>query len=88
MPDRGRGRGWGDLALAALIVSVVAMMIVPLPRPLVDLLLAANLAAAVAMLQAAVFVAEPLRRASFATILLVATLVRVCVNVSTTPRIP
>ncbi|MCE9573384.1 MAG: flagellar biosynthesis protein FlhA [Deltaproteobacteria bacterium] len=85
MPERpGRGRGWGDLALAALIVAVVAMMIVPLPRPLVDLLLAANLAAAVAMLLAAVFVAEPLRLASFPTILLVATLVRVGLNVSTT----
>jgi type III secretion protein V len=81
---RSRGRGWGDLALAALIVAVVAMLIVPLPRPLVDLLLAANLAAAVAMLLATVFVAEPLRLASFPTILLVATLVRVGLNVSTT----
>jgi type III secretion protein V len=60
------------------------MMIVPLPRPLVDLLLAANLAAAAALLMAAVFVTEPLRLASFPTILLVATLVRVGLNVSTT----
>jgi type III secretion protein V len=79
-----RRSGWGDLALAALIVAVVAMMIVPLPRPLVDLLLAANLAAAVALLMAAVLVTEPLRLASFPTILLVATLVRVGLNVSTT----
>ena len=77
-------RGLGDLLLAIVIVAVVAMMIVPLPRPLVDLLLAANLAAAAALLMAAVFVTEPLRLASFPTILLVATLVRVGLNVSTT----
>ncbi|HTJ46062.1 MAG TPA: flagellar biosynthesis protein FlhA [Kofleriaceae bacterium] len=80
-------RGWGDLALAILIVGVVAMMIVPLPRPLLDLMWAANLAGAACLLMAAVFVSEPLRLASFPTILLVATLVRVGLNVSTTRAI-
>ena len=79
-----RRRGWGDLALAALVVAVVVMLIVPLPRPVVDFLLAANLAGAAALLMAAVFVTEPLRLASFPTILLVTTLVRLGLEVSAT----
>jgi type III secretion protein V len=81
---RRRGRGWGDLALAALVVAVVVMLIVPLPRPVIDFLLAANLAGAAALLMAAVFVTEPLRLASFPTILLVTTLVRLGLEVSAT----
>src|SRR5690349_10469700 len=60
------------------------MMIVPLPRPLLDLLLTLNLGIAVVLLMAAVFVGEPLRFASFPTILVVTTLFRVGLEVSTT----
>jgi len=81
----GRGRlAWMDLAIAALVLAVVAMMIVPLPRPLLDLLLTLNLGIAVVLLMAAVFVREPLRFASFPTILVVTTLFRVGLEVSTT----
>src|SRR5262245_3128400 len=84
---RGRRRmtlAWLDLAIAALVLAVVAMMIVPLPRPLLDLLLTLNLGLAVVLLMAAVFVGEPLRFASFPTILVVTTLFRVGLEVSTT----
>jgi type III secretion protein V len=73
-----------DLAIAGLVLAVVGMMIVPLPRPLLDLLLALNLGIAVVLLMAAVFVREPLRFASFPTILVVTTLFRVGLEVSTT----
>ena len=62
-----------DLAIAGLVLAVVAMMIVPLPRPLLDLLLTLNLGIAVVLLMAAVFVREPLRFGSFPTILVVTT---------------
>lgn len=75
---------WIDIAIAALVLAVVAMMIVPLPRPLLDLLLTLNLGIAVVLLMAAVFVGEPLRFASFPTILVVTTLFRVGLEVSTT----
>src|SRR5689334_7980044 len=75
---------WMDLAIAALVLGVVAMMIVPLPTVAIDFLLALNLGIAVVLLLAAVFVAEPLRFASFPTILVVTTLFRVGLEVSTT----
>ena len=40
----------GAIALAAIIIAVVAMMIVPLPTPLLDLLITSNLAISVALL--------------------------------------
>lgn len=74
----------GDVAVAALVIAVVAMMIVPLPRPLLDLLLAGNLALTVVLLMAAVFVTDARRLAAFPTILVVTTLLRVGLMVSTT----
>jgi type III secretory pathway component EscV len=43
----GKGPLTADVALAAVVVGVVGLMVVPLPTWLLDLLLAANLAASV-----------------------------------------
>jgi type III secretion protein V len=66
------------------VLAVVAMMVVPLPRLLLDALLTINLAAAVLLLLAAVFTPRPLRFSAFPTLLVVTTLFRVGLNVSTT----
>lgn len=82
MAERGR---WGlELIIAAVVIAVVAMMVVPLPRPLLDALLTLNLAASVLLLLAAVLTPRPLRFSAFPTLLLVTTLFRVGLNVSTT----
>src|SRR5499426_3406692 len=60
------------------------MLIVPLPRPLLDVLLALNIGIAVALLMAALFSPNPLGFASFPTLLVVTTLFRVGLEVSTT----
>ena len=78
------GRRWGELAIAAVIIAVVAMLIVPLPRPLLDALLTLNIGIAVALLMAAVFTPRPLSFASFPTLLVVTTLFRVGLEVSAT----
>ena len=80
-------RGWGDLALAVIVVAVVAMMVVPLPALAVDLLLAMSFTSAVVILLTAVYASSPARLTTLPTILLVATLFRLGVNVSTTRRI-
>lgn len=77
----------GDVAVAALAIAIVAMLIVPLPRPLLDVLLAGNLALTVVLLMAAVFVTDARRLAAFPTILVVTTLLRVGLMVSTTRAI-
>ncbi len=79
-----RQRPWGEFAIAGLVIAVVAMLIVPLPRPVLDILLTLNIAIAVALLMAAVFTPRPLSFASFPTLLVVTTLFRVGLEVSAT----
>jgi len=83
-PTRPRPRGGADAALAALIIAIVALMIVPLPTALLDLLLAGNLAASVVILLVALYVSDALKIAAFPTLLLVTTLFRLALNVSST----
>ena len=79
---RGRGIGGADVGLAVLVVSVVAMMIVPLPTWLLDILLATNLSMAVAILLVVLYVPDALAIATFPTVLLLTTLFRLSLNVS------
>src|SRR5947207_4080079 len=76
--------GGADAALAILVVAVVALMIVPLPTWLLDLLLASNLSASVAILLVVLYVPEAISIATFPTILLITTLLRLALNVSST----
>ena len=77
------GLGGAELALAALVVGVVAMLIVPLPTWLLDILLATNLSLSVAILLVVLYVPDALAIATFPTLLLLTTLFRLALNVST-----
>jgi type III secretion protein V len=72
------------MLLAAMVLAVVGMMVVPLPTALIDLLIASNLTLGVLLLSAALYVREPLQFAAFPTILLLSTLYRLALNVSST----
>ncbi len=74
--------GVADIGLAVLVVSVVAMMIVPLPTWLLDILLATNLSLSVAILLVVLYVPDALAIATFPTVLLLTTLFRLALNVS------
>ncbi len=73
-----------DAALAALVIAVVGSMVVPLPTWLLDLLLASNLAFSVTILLVSLYVSDGLKIAAFPTLLLITTLVRLSLNVSST----
>jgi type III secretion protein V len=73
-----------DIVLAALVMAVVGLMIVPLPTWLLDLLIASNLAFSVAVLLVTLYVSDALKIAAFPTLLLLTTLVRLALNVSST----
>src|SRR3954470_6553299 len=73
----------GAIALAAFVIAAVAMMIVPLPTALLDLLLTLNLAISVALLLVAVYSARTLELSTFPTLLVLTTLFRLSLNVST-----
>jgi type III secretion protein V len=79
-----RGLGAADAALAALVVGVVGLMVVPLPTRLLDLLIASNLAFSVVLLLVALYASDALKIAAFPTVLLITTLVRLALNVSAT----
>jgi len=76
--------GIADAALAGLVIAVVGLMVVPLPTPLLDVLIAANLAFSVVLLLVALYVSDALKIAAFPTVLLITTLVRLALNVSAT----
>jgi type III secretion protein V len=76
------GLGAAELGLAALVIGVVAMMIVPLPTWLLDILLATNLSLSVAILLVVLYVPDALAIATFPTLLLLTTLFRLALNVS------
>jgi type III secretion protein V len=78
----GKGFGAADGVLALLVVSIVAMMIVPLPTWLLDVLIATNLSAAVAILLVVLYVPDALAIATFPTLLLLTTLYRLGLNVA------
>jgi type III secretion protein V len=78
-----RGISGAEVALAAVVVAVVAMLVVPLPTFLLDILLALNLSISVAILLVVLFVPDALGIATFPTILLITTLFRLALNVST-----
>jgi flagellar biosynthesis protein FlhA len=66
------------------IVLIVVMLVVPLPAVLLDMLLAANIVTALVILMTAMFVHRPLDFAAFPSVILVVTLFRLALNVSTT----
>lgn len=76
---------WGaDVALAALVVVVVALMIVPLPTWVLDLLISTNLSCAIAILLVVLYVPDAIGIATFPTLLLLTTLFRLALNVAST----
>ncbi|MEZ4471206.1 MAG: FHIPEP family type III secretion protein [bacterium] len=67
-----------------LVAGAVALLIFPVPAPVLDGLLAAQLGVAVVVLLAAVFARSPLALSQLPAVLLVTTLLRLTLNVSTT----
>lgn len=72
------------LAVPVGIVGVVLLLVVPVPAPLIDLLIAANITASLVMLLTAMYVRRPLDFAIFPSMLLVLTLFRLGLNVAST----
>ena len=72
-----------DALLALGVVVIIAMMIIPLPTALIDLLLTVNIGSAVVILLVALYSDEPLKLSVFPSLLLITTLFRLALNVST-----
>ncbi len=78
------GHSHRDIAFAVGIVLILAMLFVPLPAFLLDMGLALSLSIAVLILMVALWIGTPLEFNSFPTLLLVVTMLRLALNVSST----
>jgi len=73
-----------DIVLAIGLVTIVAMMVLPIPPGILDFLLTVNISLSVIILLVCLYTKEPLDYSTFPTILLIATLFRLGLNVSAT----
>jgi flagellar biosynthesis protein FlhA len=73
-----------DLAAVVAVICVVVMMVIPIPPGLMDFLLALNTGLALLLLLLTMNVQQPLELAVFPSLLLITTLFRLSLNISTT----
>jgi flagellar biosynthesis protein FlhA len=76
-----------DITVLAAVISIVAMLIIPLPHWLISFLIIINIAIALLILMTAMNMQEALQFSVFPTLLLLVTLFRLALNVSTTRAI-
>lgn len=79
-----RSVGKGNLGVPILLLMLLGMMVLPLPPLLLDLFFSFNIALSIVVLLVVIYSMRPLDFASFPTILLVATLMRLALNVAST----
>ena len=79
-----RAKTSSDIVLAVVMALIIGAMIVPLPTWVLDAGIAVNLAAALSLLVAALYAKDALKVATFPTLLLLTTLFRLAMNVSST----
>lgn len=73
-----------DLVLALIVIVAVLMMIIPLPPLAIDMLIAMNIAASVLITLVAFYVTRPVELSALPAIVLLATLFRLTLTISTT----
>ena len=79
--------GWvmrGEVALAIGIIGIIVLLILPIPSFLLDMLLALSITSAVLILMTSLMIKKPLEFTAFPTVLLMATLFRLGLNIAST----
>lgn len=74
----------GDISLAIGVVFILALLIMPMPRWLLDINLAISITFSVLILMTVVYIQKPLEFSSFPTVLLIATMLRLALNLAST----
>ena len=73
-----------DLVLVALVVGILIVLFVPIPTPLLDLLILGNFSFALLLLLLTFYMPKPAEFSTFPSLLLVATLFRLSLNIAAT----
>ena len=74
----------GDILMGLGVVSIIIFMIIPMPSFLLDILLSFNITFALIIVLVAIYILRPLELSSFPSIILLATLFRLSLNVAST----
>jgi flagellar biosynthesis protein FlhA len=74
----------GDLALAFGVLTILVVLILPLPPVVLDLFLAISITLSILILMTALFIQAPLEFSAFPTVLLIATMLRLSLNLAST----
>ena len=73
---------WRDLSVPLGVLGIVLFMITPIPALLLDLLISANITLSVILLLVSIYIARPVDFSVFPTALLLMTLFRLALNIS------
>jgi flagellar biosynthesis protein FlhA len=74
----------GDILLAVGILTILVVLILPLPAIILDLFLAVSITLSILILMTSLFIHAPLEFSSFPTILLISTMLRLALNLAST----
>jgi flagellar biosynthesis protein FlhA len=74
----------GDIALAIGVMTILVVLILPLPPVLLDVFLAISIILSVLILMTSLFIHAPLEFSAFPTILLISTMLRLALNLAST----
>jgi len=73
-----------DMVLAIFLVGIIFMMILPMPTMLVDVMIALNMGVSVILLMLALYIKSPLEFSVFPSMLLITTMFRLALGITTT----
>lgn len=75
---------FGDIVVAVAVIAMVVIIIIPIPKVLLDILLTVNLALSLLILLLSMYTKDILDISVFPSLLLITTLYRMSLNISTT----
>jgi flagellar biosynthesis protein FlhA len=84
LADLGTVLRRGDIALAIGMMAILVVLILPLPSLLLDFALAISITFSVLILMTSLFIQAPLEFSAFPTVLLIATMLRLALNLAST----
>ena len=82
--DYSRFAKQGDIMLAAGVMVILFVMLIPLPTPFLDFMLSVSISVSLVILVTAMFMSSPLEFSIFPSLILVTTLLRLALNVAST----
>ncbi len=87
MQENGMKNTMVNAVVAGFVLLVILLIIIPLPTPLIDVMLIVNISLSVLILLTTIYAKDALDFSAFPTVLLLSTLLRIALNISTTRQI-